>query len=312
MNFSQLTPADVFGIRYLPEDHKLLGVLDHMWRVARREGPPARTHYWEASHFGLEGVSAYRDLGPEKQQQVLDGLSQFYLCESFFIERGGFTYNAKMMSLVESVEEKSLYAMFAADEANHLRYFANALSVAPTEAYLRNPLLLFLAQVLAQADKRSAVFVVQVMLEGFGLAHYHRLAEGCIDPVLKEQLERIVRDEAFHHGSGMVLTKREPVDVELGRAFIAKMVEMLNDWPHAILGVLELAHGGLTEAQKLKVLTELDYPTQTADRLQKVRSLIVQAAPDALLPALEASGAFRQYTAIECVRHLPADLVRVG
>lgn len=311
MNFSNLSLDDVFGVHYLNGEHKLLHVLDHMWRVPRREGRAAKLHYWDAAHFGLEGVSAYRDATPEQQTRVLERLSQFYLCESFFIERGGFTYNAKMMALVDSVEEKSLYAMFAADEANHLRYFANALASPPTDAYLRNPLLMFLADVLSVADKRSAVFVVQVMLEGFGIAHYHRLAEGCSDPVLKEQLERIVRDEAFHHGSGMVLTKTEPIDKDLGRAFVAKMVASLQHWPHAILGALDDAYGGLTEAQKLKVLDELAYAEKTLDRMNKVKSLLQQAAPEALLEALEKEGAFRPGAALACVRAQPKDLVLV-
>lgn len=136
-------------------------------------------------------------------------MTQLNLALSAFIETSGHNYGAKMILLSETLEEKSTYALFASDEAVHLREFQNFMNFDFNLKTHHHPMLTPLAEVIKDGSKTSLVFVIQVLLEGFGMSHYHGLRETCLHAPLKETYDQILKDEARHHGTGIILAKEE-------------------------------------------------------------------------------------------------------
>ncbi|HEY9747602.1 MAG TPA: ferritin-like domain-containing protein, partial [Allocoleopsis sp.] len=76
--------------------------------------------YWDATHFGLERVAIFQDASEEEQRAIAQIASQGLLAEAYFVEKAGMGYMAKMLLLAETLEERMLYSLFAAEEATHL------------------------------------------------------------------------------------------------------------------------------------------------------------------------------------------------
>lgn len=298
-------PGVLVSESLVPESrlHKLLETLRAQKYGAQ---PEARLlpYYWNAEHFGLQSVSLFTGATEEQRGRILSILSGFYLQESYFIEKSGFAFNAKMMLLSETTEEKSLFAAFADDEAKHLHAVSRFLPRLPKDESLQNPFLLFLAETIRSGDKYAMTLILQVVLEGFGFAHYSHLAQGCLEPALAGVFKDILKDEAFHHGSGIILAK-ESMPSDSSRAYVeealVRFVKLSQLWPHGLLGAMEATLGHLSREQKLAVLSALHYEPATQMRLEKLKSLVTSNATAALVQGLEARGAFRPLSAADCV-----------
>src|SRR5690606_27505956 len=134
---------------------------------------------------------------------VLDRCAQNVLAESWAIEKLGMTFCAKMGLLVETLEEKMAYCLMGSDEAAHLH------AVSP---YLRDhaaagggPFFELMEGAVEERSPNVLQFLIQNVLEGWGLTHYRELSARCTDAGLRRILERVVADEAFHHGTGVLL-----------------------------------------------------------------------------------------------------------
>ena len=74
-----------------------------------------------------------------------------------------------------------LYSLFAADEAAHfhwIRAYAPAAAIADGPG---NPFLRLLDELLRTEDAPTLCYLVQVVLEGWGIHHYHALAKASLD-----------------------------------------------------------------------------------------------------------------------------------
>ena len=196
--------------------------------------------------------------------------------------------------LAETVEERAMYACFAAEEATHL---AGVSRHAPRRA-ADNPFLTLLARLTEEGDRATLVLVVQVVLEGWGLDHYRWLAQGCADVDLRRVLEGILRDEARHHGSGLLLGPRLRVGdpcVDVLSAFCG----MVRAGPQGLLAAVEAGRGPLARAERVVVLEELDTVSHAGRRLALIRDLLARAGADDVIHALDTRRSFIPLTAEE-------------
>jgi hypothetical protein len=250
--------------------------------------------HWVAEFFGLHHVALFRDATRVQKWEILDRCGRALLEEAYFIEKSGVGFAAEMVLLAQSIEERMLYATFAADEARHfdaVRPFLVGDLPAPAE----NPFLALLAATIECGDRAALQFVIQVVLEGWGLAHYRALRDACTHPVLHDRFDAILHDEAAHHGSGRVLFAESKVgDATLDRIeqALASMLEMVRVGPVGVLSALDRTLG-LTRAQKLAVFGELGGRAHAQARLDHLRQL---ATFDDVLPVvdrLESRGLFQ-------------------
>lgn len=285
----------------LGADHRLQSVLQS---AVGRPAPVERREdgvYWAADQFGLQRTKAYRSSSARVKQAILARGSRDLLEEAYFIEKSGMAYTAKMTLLSETTEERMLYSMFSADEASHLFEVRGYLGDDPTGA--GNPFLALLSELIEEGDRDSLVFMIQVVLEGWGLTHYRSMASTCIDVGLSEAFGRILKDEARHHGSGMLMFDAAALS-GTSRAYIVealiRFLGMVQAGPQGVVAAVELAKGGLTRRQRVELFTELEAEDHSASRLRVLKNLMIRAGAIEIVDDLVEAGAFRPLAPLEC------------
>ena len=113
-----------------------------------------------------------------------------------------------MVEISDTTQERELYAHFAGQEACHLSLLRPYLDQAN---YEKSEMLEFITKIIETGDKACLTLIVQVMLEGYGLIHYHQLALNCNDITLSSALNSILKDEAQHYRAGVALFDRNKV-----------------------------------------------------------------------------------------------------
>lgn len=291
-------PADIagFGLPDLPTDDKVNRILTAALRghsIQDRSLVEFQTIYWSADYFALEKVALFQAASDLEQQQILQRLNQELLTESLYIEQAGVGYMAKMVLMAESNQERMLYGLFAADEATHLAQLrpyvlCNGLQ-RPTDPFLQ-----MLGEIVACMDKAVLLFVLQVVLEGWGLTHYRRLAKGCGEASLTHLFQSFLQAEARHHGTGVTLFDQGTLSVGSQRDIVeclARFLQMVRVGPQRVVAAIAATKGHLSRPQRIQILQQLDTVAHSHQRLQLLKSLMVQTGGH-IVSELEAKGLF--------------------
>lgn len=258
--------------------------------------------YWQAEFFGLDRVTLFQDSSPAEQQHILQLVNQALLTEAYLIEKTGIAYMSKMALLAETTEERMLYALFSGDEVNHLaqiRPFLGAEPVNIDDSFLR-----LLADLVDSEDKSLLLFVIQVVLEGWGLTHYRYIAKHCSDRTLGEIFRGFLQDESRHHGTGVTLFNRQSLSVNSQANIIETLtlfLRMVQSGPQRIVGALAQIKGGLSPQQQVKIFTELNTETHSATRLNLLRSLMEKSGAGAIVAALNQQELFQPFPPEKCI-----------
>jgi hypothetical protein len=246
----------------------------------------------------------FTDASEEERDQILTGCSQNILAEAYYIEKSGMYFAAKMSLLAENTQERMLYSMFAADETTHFSWIAKYVSDNDAADYRHNPFLTLLSEVLQNEERTTLNYIIQVVLEGWGITHYHALAKGCLDAGLMEVFAQIIKDEGRHHGSGLILCNER----EFSALQRKRMIEILKSFfvmvqvgPQMVVAQVERVKGHLSRAQKRKLFAELNCEVETARKIRTLKGLIQNTKCGAAIMAeLERSGVLRPFTAQQC------------
>jgi len=290
----------------LPEGHGLYPVLASALRnrAAPKAEAPADRPFWPASHFRLNQAAIYRNSDEAERRAILLGCSRSILAEAYFIEKFGMYFASKMCLLSESAQERMLYSLFAADEAVHFNWISGFAPAWSVKEFEDNSFIRLLDEVLRKEDRTTLTYIVQVILEGWGISHYHALARDCTDAGLAAVFENVIRDEGRHHAGGLALfNKRQRGAEGLERLadLMADLLSMVQAGPQMVVSQIERVKGHLSRAQKTRVFAELDCEAVTLNRIKTLKSLIKTAAgAGVILSELERKGSFRPYTASEC------------
>lgn len=265
-------------------------------RLLRRRAaagtPQTDAPLWPAEHFGLQRLRRYTDARPEQQRAILDHCAQGLLRESWFVERGGMEFCARMVLAAESAGERQLYSLIGADEAAHYAWLQPWL---PADSGAVDAFNRFLADCVAQSTPQPLAYLMQVVLEGFGIVHYSGLAAHCNDPALADTLHRMAEDEALHHAAGLAAFRAERLG-HAEREFLLDtsyaFLQMIRSGPQAVVAALDQGLEGLDAADLRVLFATLDDGAATAAKLQRLRRLMDQPGMGWLLESLQARGAF--------------------
>jgi hypothetical protein len=249
---------------------------------------------WEASWWGFDNSLIFQKLGKAQQKSLLAACNRTLLNEAYFIEKSGLAYTAKMSLLSNNTDSAQLYALIGADEARHLAwlepYIADADKTRPYGRFLA-----FLSQLIEEAPPRLLVYLVQIILEGWGLDHYSRLAEGCQDPQLSEIFRQILKDEALHHKSGVLLFHPAdllPDEILTIKEALKSYTEMVRIGPYTVCMVLDSIVGGLSDEELQEVLIALRHPGESQRKLLLLKKLMRQPAMETVVDELDEAGYF--------------------
>ncbi|MEB3163004.1 MAG: ferritin-like domain-containing protein [Prochlorothrix sp.] len=285
--------------------------LQRLLQSALGQLPPSPTlpvaPYWNAAYFGLDRIRYVRAATPEQQTQILQKANQDILEEIYWVELAGVGYMSKMSLLAETRQERSLYGLFAADEATHLSQIQPVLGYEPQ--FGNDGFLCYLEQVLESGDRLLLMVLVQVILEGWGLSHYRSLAQACQVPSLSNLLREFLQAEARHHALGVTQVKTQlKTQPSYSAQSLTAIEETLRQFLHHVQGgpqrlltTIEQTLGHLSKPQKIHILEDIDTLTHSNQRLAILRSLLTGVIPPALLQTLSDQGAFQAYPPELCV-----------
>ncbi|MBI4751943.1 MAG: ferritin-like domain-containing protein [Acidobacteria bacterium] len=281
----------------LHQHHRLQRLLDsRVPEVGLANQATDRGPLWPASFFQLDRSQIFQEATVEERSAILAGCSRAILEEAFWIEKCGMYFAPKMALMAESLETQMLYCQFAAEEATHFQLISQFLGLTTVSSPSENPFVTFLAQILETESPAVLQFLIQVVLEGWGIAHYRNLAKACLMPDFGGVLERILKDEARHHGSGVVLcSERMFAAPALDRIAEIVMVflRMIQIGPVMVLGQVEQVKGHLSLSQKSRLYCELDAEESTLRKLRLIQNLIrAVPATSNLVETLDAKGCF--------------------
>jgi rubrerythrin len=293
-----------FDIPHTSKEDKLRRILDSALESKIGKVKPSISDftYWGAEHFDLDKVDIFTNSTKEEQTKILELCNQNLLEEAYFIEKAGVGYMSKMVMLAETTEERMLYALFSADEVTHLARISSFLPN-PELVSTNNSFLHLLADVAETSDKAVLVFVLQVILEGWGLTHYRNLSKNCQHPQLKAILQSFLEDESRHHATGVRLC--EQVSLHESQQTIieilASFLYMVQVGPQGVVAAVERVLGSLSRQQKISVFQQLGAEAQSSTRLKLLRSLITNSQTSAIVQELDARNCFTPFLPEHCL-----------
>jgi hypothetical protein len=259
---------------------------------------------WPAQWWGLDTSAFYKKLSSAQQELILYELDRMLLNESYFIEKSGIAYTAKMMLLAESTDVAQLYAFIAADEARHLAWLEPYVRAEdktnPTGSFLR-----FLSELVESASPHLLVFLVQIILEGWGLDHYRRMSLACSAPALQVVFANILKDEALHHRSGEILfdaTKWSSSDFAFVREALQVYAEMVRVGPLAAIATCDQVVGGLSFNEVEDLLIALRHAEESNRKLSLLKHLMQQPELEHQVEEMEDRGYFFALDAVSAAR----------
>jgi rubrerythrin len=268
---------------------------------------PADAPRWNGEYFQLHRARAFQSVGLERQNQLLRQQERRILEEVRGIEVAGMHFAAKMSAWAPTIEQRELYSFIAGDEARHYRLVQQLLPAGAPDDIAQKSFLRFIGELIDTQDPTVLVFFIQVFLEGWGIHYYSGLARACLDPRTKQTLETIVRDEASHHGSGLLLFDENQLGAPETRLVLDTMkyfLDAIRIGPQAITEAVACAIGGMSEGEVEKFLQEIDFQKKVAADLGHIRSILQKSNSHRLLAAFEAAGAFDLPTARECAKKM--------
>jgi hypothetical protein len=271
-------------------------------RKGRKE--EVKEYFWGAEYFNLDRVGVFQAANEEEKREILRLCSQGLLAETYLVEKAGIGYMAKMTLLAESTEERMVYALFSADEAKHLAEVD--LFYEPKE--LPNDVFSeFLTSFLQCEDKAVLLFVVQVILEGWGLSHYRSLAKNCLDENLSQMYAGFLEAEARHHAMGVTSFVPYCESIETQEAIaqaLSIFLHLVRVGPVSVVSAIECVKSGLSMAERIEVFQQLDTENHSHQRLQLLRSLIYRSGAASLAEQLEKYRLFEPLSAEQCAKFM--------
>ena len=248
---------------------------------------------WNLSDFSLENVGLIESLSLEQSHALKDKLAANRLIEAYNIEKAGMTFAAKMSLLAKSLNEQKLYSCFSKEEATHFSMIESILGDRSTDA--PDEFIKFLNEVIISGSRNSLVFIIQVVLEGWGIDHYGLMAKSCKDDQMTNLFYEILADEAGHHGSGVSLFEESELSTNELNYIVEMMTHFLKMVTCGPLSTIECIKGvchDLTKRQEQQLLQDMQAKAETIRKIDFIKGLINKSKALNIMGRLESANAF--------------------
>lgn len=263
--------------------------------------PDGANPLWTPNAFGLDRVAAFEQARDTVQTAVLNDCARNVLAEALSVEGAGIRYCAAMAQWAESSEERELFVRIGHDESQHAAWLARWLPDAPPA----DPFACFIGGLLDAGTAQPLAFLLQVVLEGFGITHYQSLTVGCRDASLASMLRQLTVDEALHYGGGLLIFSPERMTAN-ERRFLADgahaFLQMFRVGPQAVMGALACAVDLQSRDAMTRAFGALDCEGAAAAKLTRLRTLMTRPGMHWLIDELDAGGAFSPCTPAQCAQ----------
>jgi hypothetical protein len=258
-------------------------------------GSKTKIAQWNADYFGLNRVKIFQNLSVWEQNDILQLCSWELLEEVYWLKKSGVSYMSKMVSLADTTEEQMLYALFSGDEVSHLAQISRFLPALPP-MYADKQMLDLLTDIGENQNREVLLFVLQVVLKGWSLAHYRSLARDCQNSELSFLLLGFLQAESRHHDVGVRLFHRLSLNASSQKAITEILIRLLHNMQmrsHRLIKAIEKVKGELSWQQKQEIFEQLDTENQNSTHLKFMRSLMRNPNSCQIIQQLETQGAFQ-------------------
>lgn len=248
--------------------------------------------HWPAGAFGLQNVGLFTNSDVQSQTAILQKCSDDLLREACFIEIAGMSYTAKMSLSSNVLSERIFYSLIGAEEAKHFSQLKPFVAPSVLE---QGPdhFTTVIGEIISSAGREEAIFLIQVLLEGWGLNHFSWMNSACTTEPLRDVFRGILRDEARHHAGGVaLLTSKFTADDKQIVNWLSDILNMVRIGPVRLLQAITDVTGELSVDQKRLVFEELDAHKGTQAKLDLLQKLLLPCLDEKLIAQFEEGGLF--------------------
>ena len=156
----------------------------------------------------IDQTSYWKSLKPEVVWQVTKKTAGFRLSNFLHGEQGALMVAAQLVNAVPHTDAKFYAATQTMDEARHVEVFARYIKKLDEERPIAPPLRTILDRILETDNWMHKLVGMQIVIEGLALFSFKEMRQLTQEPLLKELLTYVARDEARHHAYGVQYIER--------------------------------------------------------------------------------------------------------
>lgn len=258
--------------------------------------------YWNEKFFSLDKSSLWKGLSNDKKLRILSRMNDHLLREAYYIENAGMLYAAKMNIMAESQEERSFFSIMGFEEAEHLQSLSPFLNKNITDSAVPS-FSEHIGKIIVEGDRPSNLFLIQILLEGWGLSYYQSLADQSQDAGMREVFSRIIKDETRHHSAGVILLDEKQAEKSdfLLQAF-NELLSMVRIGPWTLIQEIKKEVNDLSEVHTKILIEELNAVNDTNQKLARLKTLTEKSLSGDLLKTFEKNGIWQSYSQEEMLK----------
>ena len=156
----------------------------------------------------IERTSYWKSLPPETTWQLTRRTAGFRLSQFLHGEQGALMVAAQLVNAVPHTDAKFYAATQTMDEARHVEVFARYLAKLDEVHPIAPPLRRILDATLQTDDWMKKLVGMQIVVEGLALYSFREMRNLTREPLLRDLLTYIARDESRHHAYGVQYIER--------------------------------------------------------------------------------------------------------
>jgi hypothetical protein len=158
--------------------------------------------------FPIEQTSYWRSLSAETEWELKKRMASFRLSNFLHGEQGALMVAAQLVNAVPHTDAKFYAATQTMDEARHVEVFARYIEKLDMVRPIAPNLKGLLDSTLETGDWAKKLVGMQIVVEGLALYSFREMRNLTEEPLLKEILTYVSRDEARHHAYGVQYVER--------------------------------------------------------------------------------------------------------
>ena len=156
----------------------------------------------------IEKTSYWRSLPEEMANELVRRTAGFRLSQFLHGEQGALMVAAQLVNAVPHTDAKFYAATQTMDEARHVEVFARYIEKLDEIRPIAPSLKGILDQTLQTGDWMKKLVGMQIVVEGLALYAFREMRNLTEEPLLKDILTYVARDESRHHAYGVQYIER--------------------------------------------------------------------------------------------------------
>ena len=156
----------------------------------------------------IEQTSYWKSLSEEQTWELTRRTASFRLSNFLHGEQGALMVAAQLVNAVPHTDAKFYAATQTMDEARHVEVFAKYINKLDEVRPIAPALRTILDATLQTADWMKKLVGMQIVVEGLALYSFREMRNLTQEPLLKDLLTYVARDESRHHAYGVQYLER--------------------------------------------------------------------------------------------------------